>query len=151
MNDESTAETTVEQMHVKLFSKVYNEIIFQITSETEEAQQKANETVTDVNQLQERVKALQTGFLKNEKDAQEVKNEASSMSEEVKQAQKRAQEMQTEYNRAVSTLEERARNSELAQVRAQSLLEKASQLSLNTTDKLKQLRGKVVTNSLKLL
>lgn len=98
--------------------------------------------MTDVNQLQERVKALQTGFLKNEKDAQEVKNEASSMTDEVKQAQKRAQEMQTEYNRAVNTLGERARNSELAQVRAQILLEKASQLSLNTTDKLKQLKGK---------
>lgn len=50
--------------------------------------------MTEVNQLQERVKSLQTGFLKNQKDAQEVKAEAETMTEEVKRAEKRAKEMQ---------------------------------------------------------
>lgn len=48
---------------------------------------------------------------------------------------------QEEYTRAVNTLREREQDSGLAQTRAQKLLEKASQLSLNTTDKLKQLKG----------
>jgi len=112
----------------------------QITSETGEAKQKANETVAEVNGLQERVKALQTGFLKNEKDAQEVRAEAESMTSEVKKAEDRAREMQSAYNQAVDKLEARARDSVLAQARAHNLLEKASQLSLNTTDKLKQLK-----------
>ncbi|XP_046682808.1 laminin subunit beta-1 isoform X2 [Homalodisca vitripennis] len=126
-----TANSNIEQAKIDLT---------QITSETGEAQQKANETVTEVNQLQEQVKTLQTGFLKNGKDAQEVKAEAESMTEEVKQAKDRAREMQSEYNLAVNTLREHSDDSLLAQTRAQKLLEKASQLSLNTTDKLKQLK-----------
>ncbi|XP_054279344.1 laminin subunit beta-1 [Macrosteles quadrilineatus] len=139
------AETTQQEIQLAI-DKADEDIaqakidLTQITSETAEAQQKANETVTEVNQLQERVKSLQTGFLKNQKDAQEVKAEAETMTEEVKRAEKRAKEMQDEYSRAVNSLQDRTEDSGLAQAKAQKLLEKASQLSLNTTDKLKQLK-----------
>lgn len=112
----------------------------QIASETAEAQQKANETVAEVNVLQGRLKQLQTGFLKNEKDAREVSDEAGSVYAEVKTAENQAQNLQVQYREAVNALNQRSQDSGLAHARAQKLLEKASQLSVNTTAKLKELK-----------
>lgn len=91
------------------------------------------------------MKQLQTGFLKNEKDAREVSDEAGSVYTEVKTAENQAQNLQIQYREAVNALNQRSQDSGLAHTRAQKLLEKASQLSVNTTAKLKELKGKVIT------
>lgn len=89
------------------------------------------------------MKKLQTGFLKNEKDAHEVSDEASSVYAEVKTAENQVQNLQVQYREAVNALNQRSQDSGLAHARAQKLLEKASQLSVNTTAKLKELKGKM--------
>lgn len=95
----------------------------------------------EVDQLQNRVKTLQTKFLKNEKDAQDVQENANSMTEEVQQAKDQASEMQSKYRSTLDTLNERAQDSHIEQARAQNLLMKASQLSSDTRTKLVQLKG----------
>lgn len=94
-----------------------------------------------MDQLQNRVKTLQTKFLKNEKDAQDVQENANSMTEEVQQAKNQASEMQSKYNLALDDLNQRAQDSHMEQARAQNLLKKASQLSSDTRTKLVQLKG----------
>lgn len=107
--------------------------------------------MAEVNQLQERVKNLQTKLLKNENDAVDVQTKANSMTEEVKQAENRASEMQSEYSRTLESLNNRARDSQMEQKRARNLFEKASDLSHNTTEKLEELKGAYVHNSMHML
>uniref|UniRef100_A0A1B6DHB4 Laminin subunit beta-2 n=1 Tax=Clastoptera arizonana TaxID=38151 RepID=A0A1B6DHB4_9HEMI len=112
----------------------------QITSETAVAQQKANETLTEVNGLQGQVQDLQKTFLKNEKDAREVADEALSIDADVQKTQNKAKELQNAYREAKDKLNKRSQDSGLARSRAQMLLERANQLSVNTTQKLKELQ-----------
>lgn len=113
----------------------------QIVSETAEAQQKANETVTEVKVLQGHVQDLQKNFLKNEKDAREVGDEVISIGVEVQKTQNQSKELQDTYRHATDKLNQRSQDSGLSRTRAQKLLEKANQLSVNTTAKLKELQG----------
>lgn len=94
------------------------------------------------------MKQLQTGFLKNEKDAREVSDEAGSVYAEVKKAENQSQNLQDQYREAVNALNQRSQDSGLAHARAQKLLEKASQLSVNTTAKLKELKGNAISKSM---
>ncbi|KAL1456234.1 hypothetical protein WDU94_000979 [Cyamophila willieti] len=111
----------------------------QIANETNEAQQKANDANMRVKQLQERLKSIQAGFLQNERSAQDVASEEKSLETEVAKAQEQADDLRRRYEETDNTLASKAESSGLKRAKGQKLLEKASQLSVNTTAKLKQL------------
>lgn len=96
----------------------------------------------DINTIENKLKTLQTGFLKNVRDANEVKSEAKTLIDEVEETEKKASQLLIDYNNANNTLENRVKNSKTTLSNSQDLLEKASQLSANTTLKLKELGGK---------
>lgn len=114
--------------------------LVQIASETTEAQQKANETITDVGKLQSRVRELQTRFLKNSRDVGELKAEADSVVRDGATAKQGAAELRTKYDLAASRLEDRSKLSNNARQRAQKILNEASTLAITTSGKLKKLQ-----------
>ncbi|XP_046407142.1 laminin subunit beta-1 isoform X2 [Ischnura elegans] len=118
-----------------------NRDLTQITSETTTAYQKANETVQEVDILQDRLRKLQTQALKNERDAKEVDDEGKAAASAAKRAHERANILHDNYTRANDQLSLRKSQSDQAQKRAMALLQKASQLSVSTMGKLKELRG----------
>ncbi|XP_071442864.1 laminin subunit beta-1 isoform X2 [Hetaerina americana] len=118
-----------------------NRDLTQINSETTAAYQKANGTVQEVDILQEKLKKLQTQALKNERDAEEVAEEGKAAALDAKKAYEGANRLNDEYIRANNSLSQRKSQSDLAQKRAMALLQKASQLSVSTMGKLKELRG----------
>lgn len=84
---------------------------------------------------------LQTGFLKNVRDANEVKSEAKTLLQEVIETDKKATVLKDNYDKVDATLGNRVKNSQTTRTISQNLLEKASQLSANTSSKLKELIG----------
>lgn len=111
-----------------------------------DAQQKSNETVAEVDGLQNKLKHLQTRFLKNERDAREVSEEASMISGEARRAQERASELQSAYKNAEELLKRRSSTARESQEKVSGLLKKASELSLGTMAKLKELKGEHNSN-----
>lgn len=111
----------------------------QITNETIEAQQKANDATAKVKQLLDRLKSIQAGFLQNERSAMDVETEEKSLEKEVARAQEQAASLRLRYQETDNQLISKAESSGLKRAKGQMLLEKASQLSVNTTAKLKQL------------
>lgn len=71
-----------------------------------------------------------------------MKSEAKTLIEEVQDTEMKASQLLANYNNANNTLENRVKNSKNTLSNSQYLLEKASQLSANTTLKLKELGGK---------
>nr|CAD7442744.1 unnamed protein product [Timema bartmani]CAD7455701.1 unnamed protein product [Timema tahoe] len=114
-------------------------MFFQISSETDEAQQKANETVTDVDLLKDRLKQLQTSVLINERAANEVAEAARKVKDEANSAEANANYLSNDYQQAADSLQRRTAASSESQKRARGLLERASQFSVGTTAKLKDL------------
>nr|CAD7604721.1 unnamed protein product [Timema genevievae] len=110
-----------------------------ISSETDEAQQKANETVTDVDLLKDRLKQLQTSVLINERAANEVAEAARKVKDEANSAEANANYLSNDYQQAADSLQRRTAASSESQKRARGLLERASQFSVGTTAKLKDL------------
>lgn len=98
--------------------------------------------IDDISSIERKLKTLQTGFLKNVRDANEVKSEAKTLIDEVQETEKKASQLLIDYNNANDTLENRVKNSKTTLSNSQYLLEKASQLSANTSLKLKELGGK---------
>lgn len=94
-----------------------------------------------INVIEGKLKSLQTGFLKNVRDADEVKSEAKTLIQEVEETEKKASKLITSYNNVNDTLKNRVKNSQATRSNSQILLERASQLSTNTTLKLKELKG----------
>jgi len=90
------------------------------------------------------LKTLQTGFLKNVRDANEVKSEASTLIQEVEDTEKKASQLLASYREASNKLDTRAQIAKTTKYNSQNLLEKASQLSANTTLKLRELGGKEI-------
>jgi len=90
------------------------------------------------------LKTLQTGFLKNVRDANEVKSEAGTLIQEVEDTEKKASQLLSLYNDASNKLDNRAQIAKTTKNNSQQLLEKASQLSANTTLKLRELGGKKI-------
>lgn len=111
----------------------------QITSETNEAQQKANDTNGKVSLLQDRLKSIQRGYLQNERAISDVESEEKALEVEVSKAQSQALDLKLQYQQTDNKLHFRAETSGLKRAKGQKLLEKASQLSVNTTSKLKEL------------
>jgi len=106
-----------------------------------DAQQKSNETVVEVDGLHAKLKQLQTRFLKNERGAKEVSEEASTVSTDAKAAQEKAADLQKKYNNAEDLLKKRSSTARESQEKVSALLKKASELSLGTMAKLKELKG----------
>lgn len=110
-----------------------------IANETNEANEKANEASMRVKMLQERLKSIQGGFLQNERSAMDVETEEKSLEIEVAKAQEKAQDLRLRYQTTDNSLLSKAESSSLKRDKGKLLLDKASQLSVNTTAKLKQL------------
>nr|XP_018916395.1 PREDICTED: laminin subunit beta-1 [Bemisia tabaci] len=110
-----------------------------IGNETDEAETKAEETVKEVEILQERLKALQTKFLENGRDAKNVELEASAVEIEVETARNKTVKLQEEHKKAEHRLKNRVSSSATARNKATELHRKASQLYVNTNSKLKEL------------
>lgn len=100
--------------------------------------------MNDVSAIEEKLKTLQTGFLKIVNDANEVKSEAKIVVQEVEETEKKASQLLNMYKQTNETLEKNLKNSKTTSINSQNLLEKASQLSTNTTSKLKELEGKAI-------
>lgn len=116
--------------------------IFQIDSETDYAQQKANETVKGVIVLEGRLKELQTRFLKNSRDSKEVTEESEKVNKEAKQANDKTGDLESKHQAAAGKLEQKVEESERDQTKASDLLERASKLFHSTAAKHKELLSK---------
>lgn len=92
--------------------------------------------------LENRFKKLQTDYLKNSADAQAVESELKGVTEDVEQTQKKTSDLITNYQNTVADLDKKATNSSEAFENSQILLQKASQLYANATEKVKELKGK---------
>lgn len=111
--------------------------------ETSTTQENVQNILDNINVIEGKLKLLQTGFLKNVRDADEVKSEAKSLAQEIEETDKKALKLVAAYNNANDTLKNRVKNSQATHSSSQQLLERASQLSANTTLKLKELGGKI--------
>lgn len=115
----------------------------QVKTETSTTQENVQKTLDNINVIEGKLKSLQTGFLKNVRDADEVKSEAKTLAQEIEETDKKALKLMAAYNNANDTLKNRVKNSQATHSSSQQLLERASQLSANTTLKLKELGGKI--------
>lgn len=115
----------------------------QVKTETSTTQDNVQKILDIINVIEGKLKSLQTGFLKNVRDADEVKSEAKTLAQEIEETDKKASKLVTAYNNANDTLKNRVKNSQATHSSSQQLLERASQLSANTTLKLKELGGKI--------
>ncbi|XP_039299299.1 laminin subunit beta-1 isoform X2 [Nilaparvata lugens] len=140
---QSKAEQAIERASLDI-SSAKNDLT-QTGSETQEAQQKANETVVQVSKLQDKLKTLQSEFLKNEKDAKEVAEGVKVVELKVENAQEKAAELKRAYYNANDTLQQRSQHFQLARVKAQETLEKANNLSYLTNRKLIDLKNAQTT------
>ncbi|XP_065226755.1 laminin subunit beta-1 [Planococcus citri] len=111
----------------------------EISNQSAKAQQTINETVEEFLKLEESFKTLQTEFLKNNADAMTVEDELKAVIADVDDTQKKSQNLTADYKQIAAELEKKAMNSTDAHKNAQLLLNRASQLSLNTTNKIKEL------------
>lgn len=101
------------------------------------------QTATDlIDSIEAKLKTLQTGFLKNVRDANEVKSEAKTLVQEVEDTKNKASKLVDDYNNATSTLKKRESDLNTTNKDSRTLFERASQLLANTTSKLKELEGK---------
>lgn len=116
--------------------------ILQIGSETDDAQQKANETVRGVIMLESHLKELQTRFLKNSRDSKEVTEEAEKVNKEARQANDKIGDLESKHQAAAGKLEQKVEESARDQKKASQLLERASKLFHSTSAKHKELLGK---------
>ncbi|XP_037816684.1 laminin subunit beta-1 [Lucilia sericata] len=112
----------------------------QIDAETSEAEAPANATAQHVEELAKKVNRLQKNILKNELDAKDVKNEADKVKESARNAHADAQQLQHSSSAANQTLTDRAIRSENARERAKQLLQRASKLTVDTKEKLRELK-----------
>lgn len=118
--------------------------IIQVKTETGVTQENVQKVLDDINVIESKLKTLQTGFLKNVRDANEVKSEASTLIQEVEDTEKKASQLLASYRVASNKLDTRAQIAKTTKYNSQNLLEKASQLSANTTLKLRELGGKEI-------
>lgn len=114
--------------------------ITKVKTETGIAQENVENVLDEIGVIEDKLKTLQTGFLKNVRDANEVKSEAKMLTDDVQDTERKSMELLTNYDNVNSTLESRFKNSKSTLNDSQRLLERASQLSANTTLKLKELK-----------
>jgi len=113
----------------------------QIDEESIDAQKRANETVTQVNSLNDRLLTVQKNALRNDVDAKDVKSRSEQVKDLAVNAHDLASQLKNNYQQANASLTERARKTEGARERAQLLLARASKITVDTSNKLKALQA----------
>lgn len=113
----------------------------QIDQETTEAEAPANTTAEQVEKLAKKMNGLQKNILKNELDAKEIKKEANKVKDAATGARNDANNLKTFSHAANQTLTDRANRSENARERAKLLLQRASVLTVDTIEKLRELQS----------
>jgi hypothetical protein len=116
--------------------------VLQIGSETDDAQQKANETVRGVLLLESRLKELRTKLLKNSLDSKKVTEEAEKLNNEARKANDKTGDLESKHQAAAGRLQRKVEESARDQKKASQLLERASKLFHNTSAKHKELQSK---------
>jgi len=116
-----------------------NNSLTKVKSETDLAKDSLQKVTELIDSIEAKLKTLQTGFLKNVRDADEVKSEAKTLVQEVDDTKNKALKLVDDYNNANTTLENRVKVLKTTRSNSQNLSEKASQLLANTTLKLKEL------------
>ncbi|PSN55873.1 Laminin subunit beta-1, partial [Blattella germanica] len=131
------AEGAINKAHQDISSAQKD--LAQISSETDEAHMKANETERELILLEGRLKELQTRFLKNDRDSREVTEEAEKVNREAKSAHDKTGYLENKHQDAAGKLAQKVEESLRGQEKASLLREKASRLYTTTSTKLKDL------------
>ncbi|XP_063992157.1 laminin subunit beta-1 isoform X3 [Diachasmimorpha longicaudata] len=109
---------------------------------TKEAQKKAANTTAAVDALEARLKQLQTQSVRNDFVLnQEIRKELLTLADDAKAVDEKTQKLGTEYKRAGDSLNNRVTKSKGDIERAKQLLQRASELTADTTTKFKDLDG----------
>ncbi|XP_066582072.1 laminin subunit beta-1 [Prorops nasuta] len=139
-NAQKMAQGAIEQAE-KDVSKAHKDLA-DITEVTKEAQAKANNTTQSVDALDARLKQVQTQSKRNEFVLeQEIESGIRSVGEEAKVVDAKTKKLATEYKNADETLYQRVNKSKGDIQRAKKLLQRASELTADTTTKFKDLDG----------
>lgn len=115
--------------------------LIKITSESNSALSKANETANKVDGLQKNLKRLQENVLKNNLFAAEVGKSVKVVEEQAKTSENQARKLKEEYDRVNKTLVEKSSQSHSSRDRANELLQRALKLTLTTNTTLTELHG----------
>ncbi|XP_034171779.1 laminin subunit beta-1 isoform X2 [Osmia lignaria lignaria] len=114
----------------------------EIAEVTRGAQMQANSTTQTVNQLDGRLKLLQTQSVRNDFVLnQEIGVEAQKVADEAKNVDAKTRKLSEEYKRADESLGLRVNKSKDNIQRAKKLLQRASELTADTSTKFKDLDG----------
>ncbi|OAD54662.1 Laminin subunit beta-1 [Eufriesea mexicana] len=114
----------------------------EIAEVTKGAQMQANSTTHMVDSLDARLKQLQTQSVRNEFVLnQEIGVEARNVGSETEKVDKKTKKLAMEYRKADESLDLRVNKSKGNILRAKKLLQKASELTADTSTKLKDLDG----------
>lgn len=113
-----------------------------ISQITREAQMKAGNTTIAVEALEARLKQLQTQSVKNDFVLnEEIQKELITLSDDARSVKEKSEKLGTEYKRASDSLNYRSTKSKGDIQRAKRLLQRASELTADTTTKFKDLDG----------
>ncbi|XP_050582063.1 laminin subunit beta-1 [Bombus affinis] len=114
----------------------------EIAEVTRGAQMQANSTTQTVDSLDARLKQLQTQSVRNDFVLnEEIRVEARKVADEAQKVDAKTKELAMEYRKADEALNSRANKSKGNILRAKKLLQKASELTADTSTKLKDLDG----------
>lgn len=144
LNDTQNAQikTTIAIENTKNNIELSEKNLDDINKITNEAQMKAGNTTIAVDELETKLKQLQTqsgqkNFILNE----EIKKELSTLADEAQKIKDKSDKLGTEYKTASDTLNERVNKSKGVIERAKNLLQRASELTADTSTKFKDLEG----------
>ncbi|XP_058795433.1 laminin subunit beta-1 isoform X2 [Phymastichus coffea] len=137
-----------QELAQEAISKAENDIelsqkdLDEISQITKDAKGKANDTANSVNELETRLKHLQTESVKNDfMIKQEIQLQASNISDEAKKVQSQAESLGEQYKQVAESLNQRVSKSKNDIIRAKELLQRASELTADTQSKFKDLEG----------
>uniref|UniRef100_A0A8D8FJB6 Laminin subunit beta-1 n=1 Tax=Culex pipiens TaxID=7175 RepID=A0A8D8FJB6_CULPI len=112
----------------------------EIDKETDDAHNRANVTAGKVDELKTRLNKLHVSNVQNQQDAEEIIKQAETVKESANNAHDLATQLKDTYKTANATLTARSNASESARERAQNLLNRASKITVETTNQLKKLQ-----------
>lgn len=134
------AASAIEKAEIDIgLSKKDLEAVAEVTAE---ARQKAGNTTAAVEALEARLKHLQTQSVKNDFVLnQEVRRELRKLAEDARLVKEKTEKLGMEYKNAGDSLTYRVTKSKGDIQRAKKLLQRASELTADTTTKFKDLDG----------
>lgn len=143
LNDAQTAQHLAQNAIDKAeadVSKSQKDLV-DIVDVTKAAQIQANSTTQSVEALDNRLKQLQTQSAKNAFVLKEIAVEANKVGNEAQMIDAKTKKLAEEYKRADESLNERVNKSKGDILRAKKLLQRASELTADTSTKSKDLDG----------